>query len=177
MKKGALLAVAAVLFLLSALSAVAFTPVVTPGTIRVDVQAGGYVSQPIEISADEPFVVLASAPKTLAGILRLTRHNDTTLMLHVLPPVGDGDYTAEGTLYLEVQGTQPLTTASAQRVTVPVNITIRVHGKAVVPASVAFSEEEIEILPLSSEGATLLAVVIIGVIALNIVLRQRVKRK
>jgi hypothetical protein len=32
-------------------------------------------------------------------------------------------------------------------------------------------------VPLSNEGATLLAVVIIGVIALNIVLRHRVKNK
>jgi hypothetical protein len=175
MKKGAVWLVIASLL---ALSALAFDVTVQPGTVKVDVKAGGYVSQQIEISADAPVVVLASAPKELAGLIRLTRQNESTLVLHVLPPFKDGDYTAQGTLYLQVQGQTPLTSASAQRVTVPLNISINVHGKATQPAVVDLSHDEsIAIVPLSNEGATLLAVVVIGVIALNIVLRARTKRK
>ena len=158
--------------------ALALQATVTPGTIRMDVQAGGYVNQPIEITTDGPAIIMASAPKALAGLLKLTRHNDSLLVLHVMPPYMDGNYVAEGTLDLVVQGQTPLTSASAQRISIPVNISIRVNGKADVPAVVSLGEEEtIDIVPLSNEGATLLAVVIIGVITLNIVLRQRVKGK
>lgn len=158
--------------------ALALQATVTPGTIRMDVQAGGYANQPIEITTDGPAIIMASAPKALAGLLKLTRHNDSLLVLHVMPPYIDGNYEAEGTLDLVVQGQQPLTSASAQRVSIPINISIRVNGKAAVPSVVSLGKEEtIDIVPLSNEGATLLAVVIIGVIALNIVLRQRVKGK
>ena len=169
---------ALVVLVLLAAAVQAFEVDVSPGTINAEVQAGGYVAELITINADAPVDVFAAASPSLTGILKLTRHNATAVVIHVLPPMASSGTVAKGVLELDVQGTNPSIGAGLQHVTVPLNVTISVVGTASAPAVVDLSnEKEIEIVPLSGGGATLLAVVIAGIVTVNIVLRTRTGRK
>lgn len=175
MKRGVSLVLAA---LLAVALACAFDAEVDPEAITVDVQAGGYVAEVVDIHASAPVEVFASAPKALAGLVRLTRLNETSIVVHVLPQIGTGELTVEGQLLLDVQGKDPLVSAGLQRATIPLNMTVNIRGRAPAPAIVDLgSEKEIAIVPLSGEGATLLAIIIAGIVTVNIVLRTRLRRK
>ena len=175
MKKGVL----AVVVLLCALVpiAAALDVDVSPGSISADVQAGGYVAELVEINADGPVQVLASASPSIRGMLKLTRHNDTAILVHILPPIDSGEVEAKGILQLDVQGQNPVVSASLQHVAVPLNITIHVRGKAARAAEVALpAGQVIEIVPLSGDAFTVLVVAIAGIVLLNVMLRTRRKR-
>ncbi len=175
MKKGVLIAV----ILVCALSALAgaFDVEVSPGSISADVQAGGYVAELVEIHAAGPVQVLASASPSIRGMLKLTRHNDTAVLVHILPPIDSGEIETKGVLQLDVQGQNPVVSASLQHVAVPLNITISVRGRAERAAQVALpAGQVIEIVPLSGDAFTVLIVAIAGIVLLNVMLRSRRKR-
>lgn len=179
MKKGVVASSSLLVLLLTLLApaALAFNIAVTPGSISTTVQAGGYVSQPIDVHADVPVDVLAAASDNLRPLLRLTRHNQTSVLVHILPPQSQAQGVIEGTLLLTVQGSQPFVSASLQRAEIPLNVSINIQGVAERPALIALPPQQIEIVPLSFDTATLLVVVIGGVVVLNVVLRAKQPKK
>jgi hypothetical protein len=175
MKRGVLLVV--LLLCLSPL-AYAFEVDVTPEDIYAEVQAGGYVSELVELRTDVPIEVYASASPVLMGMVRLTRHNATAVVVHVLPPIDSAEGVTQGTIQLDVQGTSPFLGADLQRVSFPLNVTVSVKGRASAPAILDLgNEQEIKMVPLSSDTATLVIGIVIGLVALNFVLRTRVSRR
>lgn len=175
MKRGVLIVLAAIL---AVTLAHAFDVTIDPDTITADVQAGGYVAEVINIHTDRAVEVFARAPKALAGIMRLTRINATSIAVHVLPPIDAGEMSLTGQIELDVQGQDPFVSAGVQRISVPLNVTVNVRGRAPAPAIVDLdSAKEIEIVPLSGEGATLIAIIVAGIVAVNIVLRTRLRKR
>jgi len=169
--------VAMLMLLTLAPMALAFNIAVTPGSISATVQAGGYVSQPVDVRADVPVDVLAAASDNLRPLIRLTRHNATSVLVHILPPQSQAQGVIDGTLLLTVQGSQPFLSASLQRAEIPLNVSINVQGIAARPALIALPPQQIEIVPLSFDTATLLVIVIGGVVVLNVVLRSKQPKK
>jgi hypothetical protein len=156
----------------------AFDVTVTPDNIYAEVQAGGYVSELVEIHADRPVQVLAKASPSIIGLLQLTRHNDTAIIVHFLPPITSPQVEAKGQLVLDVIGEDPTISADLQHATIPLNVTVIVAGKAPAPAVVNLaSEDTIRVLPLSSDSVTMVALIVAGVVALNVVLRSTKKKR